>query len=321
MKFFRKSLFWVIALVILGGVFFLADDRAREADRTRQANLRLFSFQPGDVAEFWIDNRETGLRARLVRSGEGWRLTEPPTAKGDAEAITKLLRNIVGMRKDGILFENPDAAKLNELGLAKPKLEMGLRTAGGNSVIRFGNLGPTHNVAYAMLAGDPRVYRIHSDMRREASTGIHALRDKTLLSFDPSKLRRWRLERKGGKAVTIIHDDRGRWDMIEPEVARASMSRVIETLYKIRNSKIKAFIDGPTPSPARLGLDAPRIRVIISEQGSATERLLSIGARDKTRRGSFARIGGAPRVIVVEESLVNALRADASHWKDRDDGS
>ena len=70
MKFFRKSLFWVIALVVLGGAFFLVDERVDVADRAREANLRLFSFQPEDVSEFWIRNTATGLFARVVRDGD-----------------------------------------------------------------------------------------------------------------------------------------------------------------------------------------------------------------------------------------------------------
>ena len=321
MSLFRKSLFWVIALVVLGGAFFLFDERVEQAHLLRQADLRLFLFQPGEVTEFWIRKQETGLLIRAVSGEEGWRLKEPLVAQGDEEAIGKLLANVVEARKDAVLFEAPDPAKLKELGLDDPSLEMGFRTAGGSTIVRFGGIGPTHNVAYAMLDGDARVYRIHSDVRQEVDTNVYALRDKTVLAFDPTRLRRLTLERKGMDRVTVLHDDRGRWDMTEPEQVRASMAHVLETLYGIKNAEVKAFVDEAPAELAPYGLDVPRIRLSILEQGQQQARVLSIGAKDRTRRGYFAKTDRDARVFVVEEDMVNSLLADKANWRDKDGGT
>jgi hypothetical protein len=176
-------------------------------------------------------------------------------------------------------------------------------------------------VAYAMLDGDPSVYRTHSDVRQEVDTDVYALRDKTVLAIDPAKLRRLTLERDGMERVTVLHDDVGRWDMTEPEPARASMTGVLETLYGIRNAAVKAFVEEAPAELAPYGLDAPRIKVSILEQGQQTPRVLSIGAKDRTRRGYFAKTDREPGVFVVEEDLVNGLLADKGHWRDPDGGT
>lgn len=321
MSFFRKTLFWVIALVVLGGAFSLLNDRTEKADLVQQANLRLFSFQPEEVTEFWIRKQDAGLSIRVVDGAEGWRLMEPLAAQGDDEAIGKLLRNVVQARKDAVLFEAADPAKLKELGLENPNLEMELRTDGGSIIVRFGDIGPTHNVAYAMLDGDSRVYRVHSNVRQEVDTSVHALRDKTVLSFDPAKLRRLTLDRKGMERVVVLHDDRDRWDMAEPVRARASMIHVLETLYGIKDAEVKVFVDEAPTGLAPYGLDAPRIKLTIVEQGQQQARVLSIGAKDRTRRGYFAKTDRDARVFVVEEDLVNSLLLDKSNWRDTDGGS
>lgn len=321
MSFFRKSVFWVIALVVLGGGFVLVNDRVEHASRVREASLRLFPFEPKDVTGFWIRKKGKGVLARIVRTADGWRIEEPLAAQGDAEAIEKLLGNTVNARKDAVLFESPDPAKLAELGLDSPGLEMGFRVGGGSTVIRFGVLGPTHNVTYAMLDEDSRVYRIHSDVREEANTSVYALRDKTVLSFDPARLRRLTLERNGMGRVTILRDDQGRWDMTEPDRTRASMVRVLQTLYEIRNAQVKAFVDEAPAGLAPYGLDAPRIRVSVLEQGQEKAQVLTIGTKDRTRRGYFAKAGRGTNVFVVEEGLVNALLADPDRWKDKGGGA
>lgn len=320
MIFFRKSLFWIIALVVLGGGFYFFDDRAREAERADEARLRLLPFAAADVSAFWIAEGGGQVRARAARTSEGWWLTEPTRAKGDDQTIEKLLQNIAGSRKDAVLFEDPTPEKLAELGLDAPGLELGLFVGGDSTVIRFGDKGPTHNVAYAMFEGDPRVYRIHSDVREQSDIEIHDLRDKTVLSFDPIAMARFELERKDADNVVVLHD-RGHWDMAEPEAARASMNAVLETLYLIRNSEVKAFIDEAPADLAPYGLDSPAITVTITTAGSGDPVVLSIGAKDRKRRGYFAMTAGAANVFLVEETLVNGLRADAGKWKNPDNGA
>lgn len=320
MIFFRKTLFWIIALVVLGGGFYLIDDHALEADRAEQARLRLLPFTAADVTAFWIAEASGRVRVRASRTSEGWWLTEPMRARGDDQTIEKLLENIAGSRKDAVLFEQPTGEKLAELGLDAPGLELGLFVGGDSTVIRFGDKGPTHNVAYAMFEGDPRVYRIHSDVRKQSDIEIHDLRDKTVLAFDPIAMARFELERKNADNVVVLHD-RGRWDLAEPEVAQASMNAVLETLYLIRNSEVKAFIDEAPADLAPYGLDSPVITVTITEAESDDPVVLSIGAKDRKRRGYFAMAAGAANIFLVEEKLVNGLRADAGKWKSTESGS
>lgn len=320
MIFFRKTLFWIIALVVLGGSFYFIDDRAIEAERAEEARLRLLSFTAADVTTFWIAEGGGHVRARAARTNEGWWLTEPTRAKGDDQTIETLLGNVAGSRKDAVLFEDPTPEKLAELGLDAPGLELGLFVGGDSTVIRFGDRGPTNNVTYAMFGGDPRVYRIHSDVRKQSDIEIYDLRDKTVLSFDPIAMARFELNRKGMDNVVLLHD-RGRWDLAEPEAVRASMDAVLETLYLIRNAEVKAFIDEAPADLAPFGLDSPVITVTITEAGSDDPGVLFIGAKDRKRRGYFAMTAGAANVFLVEEKLVNGLRADAGKWKNPDNGT
>jgi hypothetical protein len=320
LSYFRKSLFWVIALVVLGGGFYLIDERVEEAGRIKEASLRLFPFDGAEVTAFWIARHGEGFRARGVRAKDGWWLAEPLRAKGDDEAIGALLRNITGSPKDAVLFENPTPAKLRELGLDTPGLELGLVAGDRSMVVRFGNKGPTHNVTYAMFEGEPKVYRVHSDVRKQADLDVHALRDKTVLSFDPPSLKRLELKRLGKDTVVVVHD-RGRWDMAEPEPAHAAMAAVLETLYMLKDSQVKAFIEEAPADLAPYGLDSPRITVSILETGQEGAWTLSIGAKDRTRRGYFARTGRTENVILLEESVVNGLLADADRWRAPDGGA
>ncbi|MDP6689232.1 MAG: DUF4340 domain-containing protein [Alphaproteobacteria bacterium] len=315
LKNFKKTIFWFIALAALFGASQLIDDRVEEAERVEQANLKLFPFEIGQVAEFWINSAKDGVRARLSKETDGWRLNQPLAAKGDDEAVTNLLRNIVNSRKDAILFENPEPAKLAELGLDKPELEISFKTRDGVTTMEFGDKGPTLNVTYGRFKGETAIYRIHSDVRTEADTSVYTLRDKSTLVFDPLKLKRMEIMRRG-RDMVVVRLERGRWDMLLPLPARADQAKVLETLYAIKDTPVKAFIDEAPNDLGLYGLQPPSISVTITEQGKEGAQVLYIGGKDRKRRGYFARSNSSQNVVLLEEKLVKSLLADGEWWKE-----
>lgn len=313
MKLFKKTIFWFIALAAVIGASQLIEDRVEEAGRVEEATLKLFPFEIDDVAEFWIKTGKNEIRARVVRDKAGWRLSQPLLAKGDDESIAKMLKNIVKTRKDAVLFENPDPAKLAELGLAEPNLEIAFRTGNGVTTLQFGNKGPTLNVTYGRFKGEAAVYRIHSDVHREADTSVYALRDKSTLAYDPLKLSRLEIARRAKDTVVIVHD-RGRWDMLQPDQVRADQAKVLETLYAIKDTPVKAFIEEEPTDLTRYGLEAPVITVTVREKGKTEAQVLRIGSKDRKRRGYFAKSNEARNVVLLEENLVNGLLAGKNRW-------
>ncbi len=315
MKLFKKTIFWFIALAALFGASLLIEDRVEEAERVEEANLKLLPFEIDDVAEFWIKTGKDEIRARVAKTKEGWWLNQPLKARGDDESIAKMLTNIVRSRRDAILFENPDAAKLEELGLAEPKLEIAFRTGNDVTTLQFGNKGPTLNITYGRFEGEAAIYRVHSDVQREADVSIYALRDKSTLAYDPLKLSRLEIARRAKDTVVIVHE-RGRWDMLQPEQVQADQAKVLETLYAIKDTPVKAFIDEGPADLARYGLKAPVITVTVREKGKKEAQVLTIGDRDRTRRGYFAKSNVTQNVVLLEEKLVKTLLARKDRWKE-----
>ena len=313
LRLFKKTIFWFIALAALFGASQLIDNRVEEAERVEETNLKLFSFEIEDVTDFWIRKGSSEIRAHVSKETNGWWLNHPLRAKGDDESIDKMLENIVKSRKDAVLFENPDPVKLAELGLTSPGLEIRFKTADGFTTLQFGDQGPTLNVTYGRFEGETAVYRIHSDVRTEADAPVYALRDKSTLAYDPLKLRRMKIERRAKSTVEIVHD-RGRWDMIQPQPVQADQAKVLETLYAIKDTPVKAFVDEEPGDLAVYGLAAPVITVTIQEQGEAEAQVLLIGDKDRTRRGYFAKSNANQNIVLLEEKLVNRLMATENQW-------
>ena len=314
MNFTRKTLFWVITLVFLAGSFHLLDREAEETKRVAEIKQRLFPFDAAQVESFQIVDAGE-VRARVNRDGEGWRLETPLAAKGDKKAIDTFLLNVLQARRDAVLFDAPSPEKLAELGLDQPGLEIAFTVQGRTTAIAFGNKGPTNNVSYARFKGRTEVLRIHSDVKQEADQSVYQLRDKTVVDFVPLETVRMELLRRGQKPV-IVHHEQDRWDMIEPEQARAAMANVLETLYTVKNGEIKAFIHENPEDPAVYGLDEPAIVLALLHKDAQQPQRLLIGNKDRAQRGYFAKREGEPVVFLLEEPLVHNLMADHGKWRE-----
>ncbi|MBI5659067.1 MAG: DUF4340 domain-containing protein [Nitrosomonadales bacterium] len=306
MNFTRKTLFWFIVLIALSGAFFFFDKKEEAVKQLKEEQLKLLPTAVKDVSEFRINFLKENRQIKVVREKDGWQVVHPISAKGDARAIEKLLTNVVTSRKDAVLFEKVENAKLVELGLGDPEVEMGVKSANGETVIVFGERGPTNNVAYAMFKGRPEVYRVHSDLKKEASKDAYALRDKTIFDFDPVKMRRLEIVKKDGRRV-VVEQDQGKWNLLEPTKEMASMAKVLELLYVIKNGEIKAFADENPTDLAPFGLSSPMLQLTVYQEKKETPYILTFGDKDRARRAYFARTNQQKKVIDVEEDMVNTI--------------
>ena len=306
MNFTKKTLFWFIVLIALSGAFFFFDKKEEAVKQLKEEQLKLLPTAVKDVSEFWINYIKENRQIKVAREKDGWQVVHPLSAKGDTKAIEKLLTNVVTSRKDAVLFEKVEQAKLAELGLGDPEVEMGVKSANGETIIVFGERGPTNNVAYAMFKGRPEVYRVHSDLKKEVSKDTYALRDKTILDFDPAKLKRLEIVKNGSPRVVIVQNQ-SKWNMLEPKAGIASMAKVLEYLYAIKNGEIKAFVDENPADLAPYGLSSPMLQLTILQEQKEKPYILTIGSKDRAKRGYFAKVDQAKKVFDVEEGLVDTL--------------
>ena len=319
MNFTKKTLFWFIVLIALSGVSFFYDKKEEEVKQLKEEQLKLLPTAEKEVSEFWINYIKENRQIKVVRENDAWQLVQPINVKGDAKAIEKLLTNVITARKDAVLFEKVEQPKLEELGLGDPQIEMGLKYANLETVIVFGERGPTNNVAYAMFKGRPEIYRVHSDLKKEVSLDTYDLRDKVILDFDPPKMRRLEIVKKGTPRV-VVEQNESKWNLLEPTAEMASMAKVLELLYGIKNGEIKAFADESPTDLAKYGLSSPMLQLTIHMERMEKPFVLMIGNKDRAKRAYFAKVGHAEKVFDVEEDLVNNILLGMNNLAEEDAG-
>lgn len=319
MNFTKKTLFWFIVLITLSGVFFFYDQKEEEVKQLKEEQLKLLPTAVNEVSEFWINYIKENRQIKVVRDQDAWQVVEPLNLKGDAKAIDKLLTNVITARKDAVLFEKVEQPKLEELGLGDPQVEIGLKYENLETVIVFGERGPTNNVAYAMFKGRPEVYRVHSDLKKEVSVDTYALRDKVILDFDPVKMRRLEIVKSGMPRV-VVEQNESKWNMLEPKAEMASMAKVLELLYVVKNGEIKAFADESPTDLAKYGLSSPMLQLNIYLEKMEKPLILMIGNKDRAKRAYFAKVNRMDKVFDVEEDLVNNILLSMNNLAEEDAG-
>lgn len=319
MKYFKKTLLWIILLAILGGYLYLYEIRGgEEREQAAEEARRLFHFTPDDVVE--LELKKAGSHIQLIMTGDSWMMEKPVRAKADTESIRKVLQYITETKNDAkyVMAENPSPERLIEFGLANPYLEVNISIKGDPSpkTIYFGDRGPTQNIAYARVKGDPRVYRVVADARAEADRDEYYFREKKIVYFKPFEVDKIEVA-VNGQAMRAELPMQGRWEITKPIKTRADVVKIMELLSNLSDGEVKAFIDEEPKDLSLYGLNPPKAELSIWESGDKDNATtLLFGDKDIKKRGVYAKHRDAPNVFLLEEDLWDIVPRDVSHFRD-----
>lgn len=317
---FKKTVFWVLVLAVLGGLFYLIDRKSEEHKAEVEIHKRIFAFTPADIMGFTINKK--GLPPVSVkREGDLWMVTSPVNAPGDAKTIDKYLEKLVSSKLDGVLFEKAPENKLKEMGLAGPDLSVELITnSGASETMVFGDTGPTHNISFAALKLDPRIIRINTDIKADADKTAYDMRDKTILFFEPTRVKRLDIKWRDGNRIVVDQTSEGKWNTLGLADGKTDFMRLMELLVKLKKTPVKAFVDEDPKDLALYGLKTPRVKLLfVDEKG--VKHSTYIGGRDKERRGYYAVNGEAKNVFLLEEDIVDSIPRSIRDLEEKDEGT
>ncbi|MBI3397678.1 MAG: DUF4340 domain-containing protein [Deltaproteobacteria bacterium] len=315
MRFFKKTVIWFIALAVIGGSFYFIDRQVEEKKVVEETKKKLFSFEPKDVIEIQLNRTKDNVLLR--RNGSEWLLEKPLHAAADKEAIQKLLNAVINAKFDATLFESKSKEKLKEMGIeGADSLSVVFKTSPGlEKTVIFGDRNPTMNLGFAILKDDPRIFRLTADIKAEADKTVYDLRDKTVIYFEPLKIKGFEIQWWDSELLAVDHPAEGKWHVVKPREAVASAIKATELLYKLRDSRIKAFVDESPKDLVDYGLAKPRLKIRVTDEKGKKIELL-VGERDRKQRGIFAKKGDAQNVFSLEEEFIANIPKTAAELEE-----
>jgi hypothetical protein len=235
-------------------------------------NKDLLVFQDDDVKQVEIKASD-GATVTLVRKDkDAWTV-----GPGDHPADSTEARSYLSSLRSTRAADFPDDAPidLKKYGLDAPRLTVTVATDKDTKTLLLGGestagaqgtpQGTTKQI-YAKRGDQPTVYAVGDWTFRSLAKNPAQFRDKTVLGFDPARVKTVALERKDGSGVTLTRGEQGTWQIEGGEAAAAqteSVTRLLEDLHELRGSDIAAE---PAPKLATFGLDTPELRITLTDK-------------------------------------------------------
>lgn len=280
---------------------------------------RLFQAEEKDVETIAIRKGDTLIV--LKREGDlstgqagGWRLTEPVQATADSSEVASLLHTLLETGEERRIEEAPTS--LADYGLERPSLHLSVTLKGGKTLpaLLLGDLNPNGRSVYAKRPDQPAVFLVTVIVRIRADRKPDDFRDKTLLALEPNQVTHVELIGKG-QPISLSKSDTKGWEILKPITARADPAVIGQLLWKIKDTRVEAFVDSGPDAGRRYGLERPDLRVELKDGGSV-KRLLLKKAADPTV-GLYAMAEPGEGVVILDATLLTDLSKSPSDLVDR----
>lgn len=224
----------ILAALAVGLYVSNKNEAAKAAKPPADTTTKMVSLLEPNIKRIEIKRKDEDVV--LERAGGGkWQITAPGAYGADQDTANTLAMSAATIAADRVIEEK--ASDLAAYGLKDPAVEVDIGTKDGKTTkVLLGDDNPTGSTAYAMLAGDPRVFGIISSVKTGLTKSVKDLRDKRLLTFDQDKVSRLELQAK--KQDVEFGRDKDQWQIVKPKPLRADGLQVEELLRKVKDAKM-----------------------------------------------------------------------------------
>ncbi|MFQ5645397.1 MAG: DUF4340 domain-containing protein [bacterium] len=165
----------------------------------------------------------------------------------------------------------------------------------------------------ALLTGGAYYYEtvIVAGQRQEIA------RSKKLVDFQVKDVQEFTLERDSGEKYQCRRRSETAWDILDPLKAPGDAEMIDNILDSVRTADIeRVLIESAKESDlADYGFDKPAFKIELHIPGGKATVL--IGSQTPTQKSYYARLKGAPRVLIVPYSIVYGLKKDLFTIRDK----
>lgn len=259
----------------------------------RDANgWRKRPFFPTTAAQLTKISVKDGEPLVVELAADKWTLTTPAPAgfRFDPAAAVRLSNTLAGVSAVDFL----DAPATDPFAGPHPVIEM-TRKEGAPLVLHLG--APVAAGVPARLDGDPQVYVVAANVAAALKPGLAAMRDTTLLAFEPAKATKLQITAAGKKL--LLTKGAGGWTLVEPKSApEFDAGQVAARLAELQSLRALSVADA---DEKQAGLAKATTLVEISLEGAPAQSLRLGGAASD---GKIYAKGGADALVYLVDPAV-----------------
>jgi len=266
-----------------------------QEDKAGSAKDKPIAFERAALKAIRLQNPKGVIR--LEKKDGAWTITEPLHADADKDAVEGLLNSLESAKIDRRLGRDGDR---KQYGLDPPKASLTLEAASAEKAptLQIGDTSPIGGACYALLPGTGEIAVISSSIEDVTQKDLLSLRDKSLLSLEPWKVKRLTLER-GRETIRLEKPDEG-WIVRRPIEAPADGPTLTDLLNALESVRATSFVS-ETPKESdlkRFGLAPPLARLTLLQEGWDVEKSVILG-KEAPGGGRYARTAGRDPVLTI----------------------
>jgi hypothetical protein len=301
--------FWktyvVVGVAAALGAYLWFVERKREIKPEGPAKEKVFALDKTKVEELSV---ATGgaEEVRVVKEGEGWRLTAPLQAPADKSEVDALVSSLESLQMEEVVAEAP--GDLGPFGLATPTTALSVRVQGASEPVKLlvGGKTPDGGALYAKRAAQARVFTIPSYLESTFAKKAADLRDRDVLHVKRDAVKTLSVTGPQG-AYALARDERGEWAFTAPFPTRAGRWSVDGLLGTLENLRFDSVAAEQAADLKKFGLASPARTVTLGLAEGGVKKL-EIGAKVAGEENKYyAREAGGTLVAVVPGAVADDL--------------
>lgn len=307
---YRSTILYLVAVLILGGVYFL-DVRSEKKEEAREEEARvLFPEIPETLNRLTI--RRPARTLVLERGSEGekdWEVTDPVRTKADEFAVNRVTSLLPHLKHTRIVRESVD--DLGSFGLADPALVITWAGDDAEGSLSIGGESPIEKDFYARTGNQSRVVLLAAHNKEVLEKDLYDLRDKRLFTLAYDRVTRMEVARSSS-SWSFLKSGETTWALEGEPGFPLDSERVNRIVRKLSWEEIASFEKEEAEDLSPYGLEAPDLRVMLSD--GETREELHVGKAVEEGKGEgearlYARMVQRPQVLTVKAEFLQEIPA------------
>ena len=263
----------------------------------------LLYFSPADVTKVQLKRRDESFQ--FIKKDDGTWLFQTGAVTGPGlPHMIKLVLDTVHLNPV-VTFIEETPTDLKPYGLDHPAITITIFTRNGKSPqsLMIGNNRKEENAEedefYAKTDRAANVFTVHKKIMEFVTLQGLDFLDRTLMSVDPVKVTQVRLKSQGGEIrVSRNKAEHNLWKISMPVQTAADQIMVASLVERLRDAKIRNYIENPEKDAKAYGLRPPQKEITVFS-GDNPSSSLKIGEKTKDGKHYYVSWPRNPSVIAL----------------------
>jgi hypothetical protein len=302
-----------VVLAALTGVLYWSDHHKAAESAATPAEApapKILTLKDTDISKIEIKKKGTE-EVTLAKNASGkWEITAPKPLGADQDAVSSIVSTLSSLSSERLVDDK--ASDLKQYGLTDPALEVDITTKDKPQKLLIGDDTPTGGGAFAMLAGDPRVFTVASYTKSSFAKSADDLRDKRLLTADFDKISQMELIAK--KQDLTFGRNKETWQILKPRPLRADNFQVEDLSRKLKDAKmdVSGAAADEKKAAAAFAAAAPVATARVTDAAGTQELQVR-----KSKDDYYAKSSAIPGVYKVAADLGTGLDKSLDDFRNK----